>query len=133
MGMIGKLSGVASIGGTLASLSLMQKYLGDVTSVIALTIVSSIMVGLLMASGLYGGYIGLIHYGLDPAAAALVIVGVVFLLALATGLMAALKFRQLREMSQLHRQQSLPGLSRVSTIASAFLDGLGMHKARAGK
>ncbi len=122
--MLGKLLSIATVGSTFANVALLRRFLSGVTGVVALVVVSAIMGCVILVAGLAAAYFGLIHYGLDPYAAALTIaVFMLLIMGLLIGL-TAVRLRHLRELPYHDMYQELPSLSRVAGITDAFLDGL---------
>lgn len=126
MSMIGKLTGLASIGGALANVALLQQFLAKVSAIIALTIISSLMGGALLIGALYGAYAGLVHYGVAANAAFLTVAFLVLAICAVTGALALYRLQKLRELPRAHFSSHMPVLSRLEGIAGAFLDGLGV-------
>ena len=121
--MISKLAGIASIGGSIANVSLIQRFLSGLTSIIAFTVLSALMAGMLIVCAFYGAYAWLLQYGMDQTSAVEVILGLMFFL---TAVLASVAYWRLQELRKfptqlLHRE--VPGLARVSSVVNAFLDG----------
>lgn len=119
--MIGKLMGLASIGSSLANIALLQRFLGDIVSIIALTILSAMMTAMLLIGCFYGAYAGLTDYGLNPVVASVTVAGIALLL---TALLIGLTVRKLRQLHELpkHLRAGIPPFSRTGTIVHAFLE-----------
>ena len=121
--MIGKLMGLASLGSGLANIRLLQRFLSGVATVIALTIVSAILVGMLVASTFIGIFFLLTHFGLDPTAAAiLVIVAVLLLIGLLVNL-TLLRIRELRDIPNNAFNFEVPSVAKVVTVVESFIEG----------
>ena len=120
-----KLMDLASIGSMLANVTLLRRFLTDVTGVIALTVLSALMGSLLVAASLCGIYIGLTHYGLDPVAGLFTVIALAFLLTAGLALATVRRVRMMREFSYHGLPQDVaPPISRLGSIANAFFEGL---------
>lgn len=125
--MLEKLLGLATIGSTFASVSLLHRFLTRLATVLALTIISALMTGVLLIGVFYAIYLGLTTNGLTHEAALLIVGALV--LALTAGLIC-ITLRQLHIIKSLQpspMKQTFPGLSFVGSIAEAFLDGFSCH------
>ena len=123
--MIGKLISLISLGGTVASVAMLKRFLAGLTVVIALTIVSALMVAVLISGCFVALYIGLTRFGIDSDMA-LTIVGLLILsITVISGWLAVIKMRELRELPFHPSDHSeIPSLSKLGGIAAAFAEGL---------
>lgn len=122
--MIGKLLGVATVGSTLASVGLLNRFLLGVTNMVILAIVCAFMLCALLAGGFYMAYLCLVHYGLDPYVAGIALGIVALFVTIALITLTISQIRQMRELlpsRQLHRYAS--GLSDLGHVADAFIEG----------
>lgn len=123
--MLGKLLGIASLGGTVAGLTMLQKFLAAITTIVTLTIISAMMGGLFLICGFSLLYLELTRYGLDPAVALMLIGGVVFVITLTLVVLAVLRIREMQDMPVLSLvQRNAPTLAHAQEIAESFLSGL---------
>ncbi len=122
MSYIDKVLGIAGMGSTIANVSLLKRFLSGVTTVIALTAISSTMAGMLLLTAIYGLYLGLIHYGLEPVAAVVAMGSLALIITAILAWMAVMRWRELRELP--HIMTHGPLMGQVNRIADAFVDGL---------
>jgi len=123
--MLNKFVGMASIGSSFANIALLQRFLEGIVGVIALTILSAMMAGMLIMSAFYGLYLGLTRYGLDPDAALVAVVAIGSFLTAALSALTVARLRQLRELPL--RTAPMPTLSRLTNVTHAFIDGFKAH------
>ncbi len=118
---VDKLLGLAGMGSSIANVSLLKRFLSGITVVLALTAISSTMIGMIAIVGFYGLYVALIHYGLEHSAAVVMVVSLALIVAGTLATMAAIRWRELREMPRIIES---PLLSQVGKLAEAFMNGL---------
>lgn len=126
--MINKLLGVASVGSILASANIMHRFLSSMAKIMVLAIVCGFMLCALIVGFFAVLYFSLVHYGLDPTAAAMGLGATALLLTVT--LMAAIT-HQLRRFGD-HSAYSMPKSRSdwpdLGNIANAFLDGFLSNK-----
>ena len=120
---ISRLAGFAQVGGTLANIGMMHRFSAGITSIIAFTVLSSLMAGMLLVCGFYGMYLGLVQYGMDSNAALMVIALVMLFLTILLGAMAYLRLQELRDIPTRFMRREPPGFARVGNVVNAFLKG----------
>jgi len=124
MSSINKLLGLASVGSTIANVSLLQRFLTDVTAVVALTAVAGTMLGAIVILGFYGLYLGLIAHGLDPQTAFIAVsVLALVVIALVTTI-AVMRWRHLRATPHNILSLDTPIVAQVGRLVDSFLAGL---------
>jgi len=102
---------------------LFQRLLAGIIVVASLTIVISIMISVMLVSGLYIGYFALLQYGAEPAAA-MIIIGIAAILTVIMLILSALAcLHHLRQMPRNLLKRS-PLASRAMNALDAFTDGL---------
>jgi uncharacterized membrane protein YczE len=121
--MIGKLLGIATVGSTLAGVSLVHRFLFDAVGIIILTIITAFMFCILLAGGFCIAYFGLVHYGLDPYVAGMTVGLVAFIITAVLIMLTANKLNQLRDLTHHSLNPAKLGLLEVSNAALAFVDG----------
>ena len=121
--MISKLAGLVSIGGTVANVTLFQRFLQDVTSIIALTVLSTLIGGILLASGFYGLFLSLIHFGMSSDSAVTTVLTIMIALAAGSAALAYVRVRRLRELPSQTLRTEVPVVARIESIARAFMKG----------
>ncbi len=126
--MLEKLLGLATIGSTYASLSLLHRFLVRLVAVLALTIISALMTGVLLMGLFYGLYCALISYGLVPDAA-IILVGILMFVLTASLVCATIS--QIKKIRGLHPSPlyaNLPGYSLISSLLESFMEGFSNHQ-----
>ena len=124
MPIMDKLLGLATVGSAVANTALFHRFTTSLTNILALTLIGSLMAGLLLIGAYIAIYFGLVHYGLDPIAA-IITVAVLLIITIATiFLLIAVRLRQLREISHYSIHSNLPNLSKIPSIVEAFMEGL---------
>jgi predicted PurR-regulated permease PerM len=126
--MLGKIMGLASLGSSLANVRLLQRFLSGVASVIALTVVSAILVGLLLASAFVGMFFALEHFGLEPLVAGLLVIAMVLLVVGGCVGLALAKIRELRDLPNNSLNFEVPSIAKFTSAVEAFIDGFVQHK-----
>lgn len=124
MSSLGWILQLASIGRTSVNHSALRQWMGDLVTVIAMTVVIGILIGALAVAALCGGYMILVAHGFTPIAAASVM-ALVSVLAI-VALVSSINVR-MSKMVHLPRAiiQTQPSIvTRASGVADAFLDGL---------
>jgi uncharacterized BrkB/YihY/UPF0761 family membrane protein len=107
----------------LANVSLLHRFLSKIVIVVALTIVSAFMSGVVIVGLLWGTYWELTYHGVAPDTAATIVFALAILVT-ATFIGFTLSYaRQLREPPRLLHQH-FPGLAQLGGIADAFITGL---------
>jgi len=120
MPIIDRLLGILGLGATIANVALLKRFLAGVTIVIALTAISSTMVGMLLIMGLYGLYMGLVHYGFDQEAAIITVSALALTVTAVLVALAIMRWRELKEMPDLMKS---PIINEAGKLADAFMDG----------
>lgn len=120
---VDKLLGIAGMGSTIANISLLKRFLSGIAVVIALTAISSTMMGMLLIAGFYALYLSLVHHGLDPSIAALTVGGGALLIVIVLGIFAVIRWYELRDMPRLLYMEA-PIINRAHKLADAFINGL---------
>jgi uncharacterized membrane protein len=118
--MIGKLIGVATAGGTMASVVLLNRLLSNLAGLVALAVITACLCCVVLAGGFFAAYIALLHYGLEPMAAGVVVGALVLLITLVFILLTLAKVRHLKEMPD---KSELPGIAKINAMADAFVQG----------
>ena len=114
--MISRILGLATAGGALADTGLLYRFLSNVATAVMLAIVGSFMLCAFMTAAFACAYMALVHYGLDPFVAAVMLGLVACFMAVLIAIYAVMRMRAL---------SSPPRASAfdISTIADAFIDG----------
>jgi len=121
--MFGKIMGLATLGSGLANIRLLQRFLSGIATVVALTVISAILVGMLLTAAFIGLFFLLTHFGLDPVAAGiLVIAGAVLLVGLFVALTVA-RINELRDLPNRSLNFDLPSLAKITDIFESFIGG----------
>ena len=123
--MIGKLISLLSLGGTVASVAMLKRFLAGLAVVVALTITCALMAAVLISGCFVALYFGLVRAGLSPDMALVSVGLLVLLVTLVSGWLAVLKLRELRELP-FHAMDTsnVPSLGRLAGIANSFVEGL---------
>jgi hypothetical protein len=122
--MISKLVGLASISGTVSSVALLRRFLGDIATVVALTVLSSLAVGVLVLFGFYWLYVGLVYAGLMPSEAVLSLTGTTLVLTVLLIGWTRIQIQRLRTLPTRPLHNEIPGVAKITGIANAFWEGL---------
>jgi hypothetical protein len=125
--MLEKLLGLATIGSTFASVSLLHRFLSRLAIVLALTIISALMAGVLLIGMFYGLFCLLTAYGLTHATSLILVGMLVFILTAALVLVTLQQLRQIKSLQPSPFKQTFPSLSYIGSIAEAFMQGLSTH------
>ncbi len=121
--MIEKIMSVVSIGGTVANVALLQRFLSGVTVVVALTVISAFMIGL-MLTGLFGAlYFCLVHYGLLPEIAALMVALFALLMTITLAVIVILRVKHLRGLPSQMLRKDLSSLAPLGEVLESFING----------
>lgn len=131
--MLEKLLGLATIGSTFASVSLLHRFLSRLALLLALVIISALMTGVLLIGIFYGIYCLLTAYGSSPEAALMIVGGLVFALTATLVFVTLHQMRCIKSLQPSPFKQTFPGLNFVGGIAEAFLDGLHSHHSHSEK
>jgi hypothetical protein len=122
--MISKLAGLASISGTVSSVALLRRFLVDTTTVVALTVLSSLAVGVLILFGFYWIYVGLVYAGLMPREAVLSLTGTALVLTAVLIGWTRIQIERLRNFPSRPLHNEIPVVAKMTGIANAFWAGL---------
>jgi len=118
-----KLLAIASLGQRAYGRWLFQRLMSGIIVVTGLTIIISIMIGTMLVGGLYAGYSALLHYGIQPQVA-MIIIGVSAILITITLVILTLScLSRLRQMPRTLLKQS-PLTSCAMDALDAFSNGL---------
>lgn len=133
--MLSKLMGLVTVGSAWAGTARLNRLLSGALNVVVLVIISALMCSFLLLGAFGAIYISLVHYGLDPYAAAITVAALMGVLTLTVVGVTVMKFRHLSDMSSQHiRSESVPGLSNLNSIVDAFLEGFNNARtSKAGK
>ena len=121
---VSRLLGIAAVGASIAKARLVQRFVNDLANVITLAIVTGFMAGALLIGGFYIAYQGLVHYGLEPFAAQVLIAITGTLAVLILLAMTASYLRRLKTIPGQIIHAEFPLSSRLNGLADSFLDGL---------
>jgi hypothetical protein len=124
MSIVNKLLGLATVGSTLANVTLLHRFLSAATTIVTLTVLSACMCCILLAGGFYAVYAGLIHYGIEPYTAALAVGALVVVLTVVIVTLTIYRVKRLRELPYYSGPRHMPQLSHIQSAAHAFMDGL---------
>jgi len=128
---IDRLLGLAGMGSTIANVSMIKQFLSGIAVVVAFTAISGTMAGMLLTAGLYALYVSLMHHGLDPVAAAIMVSSLAVIIMAGFGGVALVQWRQLREIPRLFSIEK-PIIKRAHRLAEAFIEGLMTERTRQG-
>jgi len=117
------LSGLAGVGGTIVNISLLKRFLSCVAAIVAFTAISGTMAGMLLIGALYALDLSLIHHGMTSLGAGLLSCGLAITLVMLFGVLAFMRWQQLRDMPSLLSRET-PFIHRAGKLAEAFIDGL---------
>ena len=123
MSVIAKLIGLATMGSTVSNAYLMKRLFSRIIIAVVLAVVTSLMVVLLVAAGLYGLYMGLVHFGCAPMDAMIMVCGLLLLITLVLISLTLKHMRCLREGLNEVLSPQIPVVSDFHAIISAFVDG----------
>ena len=121
--MLGKILSVATVGSALANQGLLHRCFFSAINVLVLAIVSAFMLCMLLIGSLALAYLGLIHYGVDPSSAGIVLGLLVLSITL---ILMAIAYNQMQKIRKLSHQSLLSvgsDLPDVGNIVMAFIDG----------
>lgn len=121
--MLGKLIGLATIGGTIASVGMLHRFLSGIASIVMLAIVSGFMLCALLTGGFYLGYLGLVRYGLDPAIAGSIIGVIALIITVMLVTLTYVRLNRLREMSRKDLPSPIANPFDLTRLTTAFIDG----------
>jgi ABC-type multidrug transport system fused ATPase/permease subunit len=127
--MIGKILEMMTAGSALASVGALHRFMSSIVSIVILTLLTAFLLCVLIGTSIAMGYLALVHFGLDPFAAAMVIGLIAFLIAsTAIGVIIA-KIQKLRNLSSTPVASMKTGVVELSDMLDAFVDGfLNPHK-----
>ncbi len=125
--MLEKLFGLASLGSTFASVSLLHRFLSKLIVIFALTIISSIAAGILLIALFYAFYCLLNYYGLDPYASLAIVSFLLLAVTVMLACVTAEKIKNLRQFPPSTMRQNFPSFNHVEKIVVAFFDGFLSH------
>jgi len=121
--MISNLLGVASVGSTLASASIMHRFLSSMAKIMVLAIVCAFMLCALMVGVFVALYFGLVHYGLDPVTVGIALGIAALLLTVSLAAATTHQLRRFRDHSAFSLPRSRSDWPDLGNIANAFIDG----------
>ena len=121
--MLGKLLGLVTVGGTLASVGVMHRFLLSMVNIIILAIASAFMACALLASMFYTAYFCLVRYGVPAYDAGIMLSATALLITTVLTVMTIWKLRQLRDLSCHGLHKDGEGLPDIGKVAVAFLEG----------
>jgi large-conductance mechanosensitive channel len=113
---------LVAVGSAVVNAASFHRLVSGLTHILALTFIGAWMGSVLLIGGFFAIYFGLVHYGLDPYAAAITVALLMFLMMASILLLVVTRIRHLREVS-CRSLQNLPGLSQIANIAEAFMEG----------
>ena len=114
----------------LANVRLLHRFLSGVATVIALTVVSAIMAGMLLSAAFVGNFILLVHLGLDPIAAGILVVVAVLAFLGVLIAMTVRRVEELRDLPNRYLNFDVPVLAKVTDFVESFIGGFIQHAAR---
>ncbi len=118
-----RILGITSLGASLVKAKLVQRFVGEIASVITLAIATGLMAGALLVGAFFVLYEALVHYGLEPLPAQVCVIG------LALGTVAFLtktltdKLRGLRSIPERIVHTELPFSGHLNALADSFMEG----------
>lgn len=112
-----------AIGGPVAGISMLQRFLSGMAVVVALTIISSIMAGAFLLVVLYAAGATMIAHGLTPPAALLTMAVFILIIALLFLALTLFYLGRLRNMPALFMHHNAPLAVRVNNVFESFLRG----------
>ena len=119
-----KLLGIATVGSVVANATSLQRLLSGLTSILALTVIGTIL-GSVLLVGCFGAlYMALVYFGLNIYAAAVMVSLLMFAAMAVVFLIVIVRLRQLRELTRNNMRTPYPGFSQVSKIFDAFIEGI---------
>jgi ABC-type Co2+ transport system permease subunit len=121
--MIGKLIGLATVGGALASASVLHRFLSGIAGVVMLAIISAFMLCALLTGAFYLAYVGLVYYGLNGISVAIILTGLALIITIALIAVTYQRLNKLRDISHRELPRTDTYLLDAGDIAIAFLDG----------
>ena len=121
--MLGKIFGVATIGGTLASVGLLHRFMMATAQMMILVIICAFLLCASLASVFYILYFCLIQAGIAPMAAGIILGIVTLLVTIALSLFTATRLDQLRKMHFRHLLGGENSGHNIEHVMLAFIDG----------
>ncbi len=121
--MLGKLLGLATVGGTLASVGVMHRLLLSMVNIIIMAIAGAFMACALLASMFYTAYFCLVRYGVPSYDAGFMLSATALLITSVLTVIILWKLRQLRDLSRYGLHKDGEGLPDIGKVAIAFLEG----------
>ncbi len=118
-----KLYTLLSIGQSLHGKWVLGRLISHILMIIGLALVSAIMCGGLALGCFYAFDLTLQHYGVEPYAALLIVLGTVFLFTLALILFTMLYVKRLRETPHRLMEKKSPLIAHAGEVVDAFIDG----------
>ena len=121
--MLGKLLGLVTVGGTLASVGVMHRFLLRMVNIIILAIASAFMACALLASMFYTAYFCLVRYGVPAYDAGIMLSATALLITTVLTVMTLWKLRQLRDLSCHGFYKDGEDRPDIGKVAAAFIEG----------
>lgn len=100
-----------------------KRLVSGVISVIALTIILSMLVGALMIGGFYAGYLALVHAGFEPHIAGLLTLGIIMFTIIIFILIMVTSVRRLRNIPQVSTTEKPALIVKANGVVDSFLEG----------
>ncbi|MDD5585407.1 MAG: hypothetical protein PHY92_00430 [Alphaproteobacteria bacterium] len=113
-----------AIGGPVAGMSMLQRFLSGMAVVVALTIISSIMAGAFLLVVLYAAGATMIAHGLTPPAALLTMAVFILIVALLFFALTLFYLGRLRNIPVLFMRHDAPLAVRLNHVVDSFFRGL---------
>lgn len=121
--MIGKLLGAATVGGTMAGVGVMHRFLVAAAQAMILVIISALMLCASLFSIFFIAYFCMLQFGVAPHIAGIVLGIAILLVTAALVAFTLSQIRQLRTFHYRHFQAGERYMYDLRTIAAAFIDG----------
>jgi len=118
-----KLLAIASLGQRAYGRWLFQRLLSGIIVTIGLVFITCMMISAMLVSGLYVSYFALLHYGMQPSAAIIIISMTAILIIVVLVILTLSCLHHLRRMPRTLLKKS-PITSRAMDALDAFTDGL---------
>ena len=123
MNQLSKLLGITTVGVNIAKAQLVQRFVKDLSNIIALAIATGFMAGALLIGLFYIAYQGLTYYGLEPLAAQVILAFLSALTVIACLRMTSSRLRSLRTIPGQIIHGEFPLYSRLNSLVDSFLEG----------
>ncbi len=121
---IGKLLGLYLLNRRVSERNVLRGFMGNLTAVVGLTIVTGMMAGTLLLAMVYGGYRFMLAQGTEPDAALFLTAGIVLLLTVISLLVTLLSMRRLVTSPDAIDRHEPNILSQAGDMVEAFISGL---------